>query len=293
MSREKSEREHLVLADLSSWGQRGLRDYEVLSKVPQLGIWHLPLRDAARLIAVDKWMQGEIEAEIPEEELYNPKDPKLVSAVIGYSEKFEKALVDAIQGGNLKPAFCRRSLDGAIDAENTFVGYEALREWVGQFGHNPGQAFDKYEEDEAGIVASLIDEVRYLREVGYTGLGRVILTEASRRSPLSDDLDKLRAVVKELLAENAHLRTTLQQMSAGPKDKLDQPLGSRHRRTLLGIMAAFCMKAGVDPRQRALAQRVRKWTETVGANVSYQAILPVLKDVAEVMEAYLEDKPLD
>ena len=76
--------------------------YGLICDAPDLGFWQLTVKDAAALIATDKWFEGEIVAEVQEADSYDPRDPELRQALSKHISDFEKRLTAAVDGGSIK-----------------------------------------------------------------------------------------------------------------------------------------------------------------------------------------------
>lgn len=66
------------------------------------------------------------------------------------------------------------------------------------------------------------------------------------------------------------------------KSKLDKPLRTRERKTLLTIIAALCTQNGINPTERGAAQRIREITEINGTPIDDETIRKYLSEISEM-----------
>src|SRR5687767_9519501 len=68
-----------------------------LSRVPNFGVWHPNIREAAELVVVDMWFSGEIDGvNEPDDFNGNGRSPWLITALADNIAKFETRLLSAV-----------------------------------------------------------------------------------------------------------------------------------------------------------------------------------------------------
>ena len=83
--------------------------------------------------------------------------------------------------------------------------------------------------------------------------------------------------------------TEHEQLQNGSANKLDKPLGTKERRTLLTIIAALCKKAKIDPQARGAAGKVMNLVEeTVGAQIDEGTIKKFLDQIPDALESRMK-----
>ena len=70
--------------------------------------------------------------------------------------------------------------------------------------------------------------------------------------------------------------------------RLEKPLATRERRTLLVIIAALCSHSNIKHQDRGAATRPRELTEKIGARVSDDTTLRVLNQIPEALESRMK-----
>ena len=97
--------------------------------------------------------------DLPEADSYDPKDPELIKALSKYSVDYENKLTRAIDQGSLKTTKIRRDLNDVLNTNYTLISYENLYDWLFERGHEPGEAFKDFLDEEGDIHSHLIDEI--------------------------------------------------------------------------------------------------------------------------------------
>lgn len=96
-----------------------------------------------------------------------------------------------------------------------------------------------------------------------------------------------------LLFKREHLNSLIQaekQVQAKIQNTESQALevaniGSKERNTLLILIAALCREAKIDYKQRGIAIAIQKMTEVIGAPVTDDTIIRVLKQIESALES--------
>jgi len=81
------------------------------------------------------------------------------------------------------------------------------------------------------------------------------------------------------------LQEFVQKVSGDPAEDNERPLSTRHRNTLLTVIAALCKEAGIDYRERGTAKRISIAVSELGAAVSEDTIRGFLSDIPEAVES--------
>jgi hypothetical protein len=149
-------------------------------------------------------------------------------------------------------------------------------------------------ETEATIAALICDEVSFLRKAYRSGEGDLRDIENQRihaKYGMLDDAQEvgaLQAALKAKTAEILQLREQLALSRSGQPAKVDRPLHTRQRRTLLTIIAALCSQANIDYTARGAAQRFKSATELVGTPIDDGTIDKLLKEIPDALESRIK-----
>ena len=292
-------------------------DHEVgsahhLEMVPEFGIWNPNIKDAAEMIALDLWFDGQIRGiDEPDDFDGDARAPWLLAALADTIEELEMHLSSDIESGRLKASFTRRNLDGRLVLDLCHVRYGDLTDWMGEMGLHPGDHMAEWEELEMELAANTATEVAFKREVLRSGDEKLIrallrgilspfapggdsevpslLRGMSPAVPDGDtDVPYLRAHLKASILECRTLKQQLQPSELKSKSKVERPLHTRSRRTLLTIIAALCDSAGIEHQQRGAAQRIKGLTELAGTPVDDGTIKSILDEIPDALETRMK-----
>lgn len=224
-----------------------------LEVVPYFGIWNPNIKEAAELVAVDMWFSGMIE-DVKEPDDFDGEGtaPWLIAALANFIAAFEARLSAAVDSGRLKASFVRRSLDEKVIPEETHIDYDSLVDWLEERGHEPGDHMSEWVLTEGQICGLVCDEVIFLRAAQRSGckeLDRIDQQRSNARFGIVDDDEQpieVRAVLKAKDEEIFWLKDELALLQSGRLARVDRPLHTRQRRTLLTIIAALCKAAKIN-----------------------------------------------
>jgi hypothetical protein len=145
---------------------------------------------------------------------------------------------------------------------------------------------------EIMIFELICDEVTFLRNASMSG--ELDSLYSKRRSDKIDaalgmrdeatEIADVQAALRAKVAENRQLREELDRMRSGYPAKVDRPLHTRQRRTLLTIIAALCDHSKIDYAARGAAQRIKNMAELIGAPIDDGTIDTVLKEIPDALE---------
>ncbi len=256
------------------------REHEIHSTemTADLGLWQLSLREAALLIAVDLFFAGRLAADVLEAEAYDPADPKLRAALGEPALAIEERLIEAVDKARLAASRIRRDFDECLDPEATRVHYLDLVMWLRERGYEPGEACADYARRESELAVTLGEDAALLRVLG-TGGRRAYLDLLAAAS--GAEVDALLAQIR------GDLQRGVTRGSPPPPalpTRMDRPLVTRERRTLLIVLAALCRAQGIDPQARGSAARLRELTEVLGSPLSEDTLRKILLDLIELFE---------
>lgn len=65
----------------------------------------------------------------------------------------------------------------------------------------------------------------------------------------------------------------------------EKPLSTKERQTMLVLIGALCKQAGIDYKQKGIADAIQKMTENIGASLSDDTIRNVLKQIDDAVES--------
>ena len=120
--------------------------------VPDFGLWNPSIKEAAELVAVDRWFSGDIEGvNEPEDFDGNDRAQWLLAALADTIAAFEAKLSAAVDSGRLKASFVRRSLDEQVIPEETHINYSDLVDWLHERGYEPGDHMNDWNSTESDM----------------------------------------------------------------------------------------------------------------------------------------------
>jgi hypothetical protein len=261
-----------MIEDLSGYanGQYLLADH---------GVFHLTITEAADLIAADLWAAGEVVVSGLEDQDLEPSDPQVRAALAETSASFVVRLINSIEHQHLKADLIRRDFDDQILAQYSYIHKQELREWLSERGFDTDAAFEEWEEAREEVDIALTREAAALKAVargGKNAIRHLTYQKALVGSPNLDDPRSVVASLEACLAENAKLKVQLADARHEDRTKVDRPLNTRARRTLLTIIAALCKANRLEAGARGTSQRIREMTEAIGAPVDDGTIAKAL-----------------
>ena len=282
--------------DASAWPEfpSSSEHFEFISEVPNFGVGQLTVKNAAVLIAEDAFIDGKISLNLPDADSYDPEDPKLIKALSKHENDFEKKLTKAIDDGSLKTTKILRDFNEVIDTNWTLLSEETLYAWLVERGHDPGEAYIHFCEDEEKLKEQLIDRIYAYRMERKCGKS---FKDASKvkLDPDKAGIDELRQAVRDLSNENLNLYNNMMQLLKSSRErqenhqsKSERPLSTRSRKTLLTIIAALCNEAGIGYQDRGAAKRISELTDEIGASVSDDTVRKILGDIDDAIESRMK-----
>jgi hypothetical protein len=262
--------------------------------VPDFGVWHLTLNEAATLIVLDLWMTGE---QLEFEEVTDCEgidDPRLKEALEPEIVKYEKKMINAINEGRLPVSFMRRDSEDRLIAAETYIHCHELFKWLSIRQTLPSIIFAEWIDTEGVIATEVKNEIKYLRAIESKGKGAVRKLSDRRllakyRESVPDDFEKLHEMYRYEVRENARLRDVLVTLRSGKTEPVDRPLGTRARRTLLTVIAALCGKLDIHPENRDAARKITEITEGAGTRISNDTIKTMLTEIPGAVENRMKD----
>ena len=75
----------------------------------------------------------------------------------------------------------------------------------------------------------------------------------------------------------------LSSLDVKPK-KIESPLSTKERHSMLVIIAALCNEANIDYSQRGISSSIQKMTDLIGASLNEDTIRNILKQINEAIE---------
>ena len=266
-----------------------------LLSVPDFGLWNPNIKEAAELVVVDMWFSGMIEGvNEPENFDGDGRAPWLIEALADSIAKFEARLSAAIDSGVLRASFVRRSTDEQLIPEETHVKYDDLVEWLEERSYELGDHISDWTYTESSIGNLVCDEVIFLqaaRRSGWKELDRIRERRFQAYYGILDEgeqLVDLQSALKERDHEIFRLKEELALCQSGRPAKVDLPLHTRQRRTLLTIVAALCEAADIDYTERGASQRIKSTTELLGAPIDDGTIIKLLKEIPDALETRMK-----
>lgn len=257
--------------------------------LPDFGVGHLTIKKAAELVAFDMWYSGEItDIEAPENWDGSEHDPKLLALLAQHVATFEARLLNAVDSGKIKATAKRRDFDERLNPEKTYIKNKKLIDWLIERGYEPGDIMHEWLEVEGEIAAHVCDELIYLRTASKRGKSAFLDiafqgTLAKTGGADATEVANVIAAYKALIVENQQLKEQLTHARTEQPAKVDRPLATRQRRTLLTIIAALCEYSAIDPTAKNAAGQIAKLTEDIGANVTDETIAKAISEIPDAL----------
>lgn len=264
-------------------------------------LFHLSIREAAELVAVDMWVSGEFpDIEEPADWDGSDRDPMLSALLDEKIKNFESKIFGAVDSGRLKARNIIRDFEEKLIASQPRIRIGDLEAWLNEHGYTPDETFTEWMQDEAEIEGKLEEEFEYLRAVSRISKGVIedlpVIRDFLPIRP--DDVDhfedakdvkKIVAAYKALLISHDRLAKIVygdcdEQSTKEHDAKIDRPLTTRQRRTLLTIIAAFCKYESIDPSARDAVGQIVRMTEDLSVPVSNDTVRGVLKEIPDALE---------
>ncbi len=263
--------------------------------VPDFGVWRISLRRAARLVVADIWFSGQDDFGVEDMPTFggDPNDANFIQMLASPILQFEARLIASVEAGQLKAEPIGRDFDGKIIADRTHIHFDELQKWLAERDYEHGDVLKEFQYFEAEIAAAMIDEVGYLRAMSQSGIDNLRQLSEQSASARAGKLKKgdaaaLLAAYKQTVAENERLKAELSAAKRSEPAKVDRPITSRARRTLLTIIAALCEHAKIAPQGRGTAQRIREAAESLGAPVDDETIRNALREIDDALETRMK-----
>jgi len=266
-----------------------------LQTIPAFSVFNPNIKEAAILVAVDMWFSGMLE-EVTEPEEFDGDGsaPWLIVALADTIAEFEVRLSASVDAGRLEASFVRRDFDDQLNPEETHIDIDDLLGWLAEKDYDPADHISDWMVTESEINEYLSEEVFFLRNAPNGG--RKELSSIARRKTEaqlgildeSEQLVEVQAALKEALGQVHRPKEELTSLRLGRSEKLDRPLHTRQRRTLLTIIAALCDSAGIDYTERGASQRIKSKTELIGASIDDGTIINLLREIPDALETRMK-----
>lgn len=254
-------------------------EQENFVSIPNFGIYHLSIRQAAELISIDMWYSGEIDdVGEPEDWDGSEYDPKLVDALAKYVQEFETRLLTAVELERLKAVSVKRNLDELIISDETYIEFEKLREWLNERGYDGGDIINCWTFAETDIAVAVSKEVNYLRAA----------IKENGTIPKKDD--DFQTMYKKTMLDNQSLKNENQQLKKqiselqSHQEKLNKPVSTKARKSFLLIIEALCKKNNIDSQERSMAGKIQRIVELqTGQKIDDDTVRNILNQIPDAL----------
>ena len=158
-------------------------------------------------------------------------------------------------------------------------------------------------QEEAEIEGKLEEEFEYLRALTRDSKGVIedlptiydfypIRLDDVDHFEKENDVGKIVAAYKAVAIAYIELAKIVyggnEQPTKEHDAKIDRPLTTRQRRTLLTVIAAMCKYEGLDPQRRGVAQRIMEMTDDLGAHIDDGTIAKMLSEIPDALETRMK-----
>jgi len=256
------------------------------------GFFHLTIPEAAELAAIDMWFSGAITGvDEPDGFDGNPNNPVLKGLLSEHIEQLTQRMLKSVYSGLLTPDLITRDLDDNILPEETFISYDVLNNWLEGRRYTMGDAASEWLDLQLERAGALLYEVKFYRtatkveiqEIESARFHAECATEMGQ-----DPKGGLQNAYKAAIVENHRLRQALVSPKENHPAKVDRPITTRQRRTLLTIIAALCDYSAIKSGARGAAGQIAAMTDEVGASITAETIAELLKEIPEALETRMK-----
>jgi hypothetical protein len=186
--------------------------------LPNFGIYHLTVKDAAELVVEDMWRSlNLVEIEAPDDWDGDINDPRVWQQFEMRFQEFEQTLLAEIDIGRLKPASAGRGFDNRLIADETYVEYRELINWLAErryyLENGVGETIGSWFEQEMDLFEKVHEHVEYLRAEMKNGLDKTRTSDDPGQIP-SAYAAKVLAIIRERDALQAALDDCHTQISS-------------------------------------------------------------------------------
>ncbi len=267
-------------------------------------LFHLSISEAAELVAVDMWVSGEFpDIEEPKDWSGSDRDPMLIALLAEKIKQFESRIISAVDSGRLKARNIVRSFDEKLVKGQPRIRIGDLEAWLNEHGYTSGDTFSDWIQEEAEIEGKLEEEFEYLRALAKDSKGVIerlpviydffpIRPDDVDHFEKKNDVGKIVAAYKAVAIAYIELADIvygdIKQPTKEHDAKIDRPLTTRQRRTLLTVIAAMCNYEGLDPKGRGTAQRIMEMTDDLGAHIDDGTIAKILSEIPDALETRMK-----
>ena len=261
-----------------------------LQGIPSFGIFHPSIEEAAELIAVDMFFNGFFPEREPKNFDGDPQNPKLLKSLDKEINRLKFKLISAIEKGQIKANPINRNLDDQLIPEICHIDIGDLRQWLTERGYDVGDIYREYTETELEVIERVCDEINFFRTYRDRQDGEEVdsLIRSIRKDIKLNDsrIVELIGRYKYELVQNLELRNKIP--NAEPA-KVDRPISTRARRTMLTIIAALCKQAKIDYQKRGAAIDIKKATERIEAPVDDETIRKLLEEIEYAVDSRMKN----
>ncbi|MGD9607978.1 MAG: hypothetical protein AB7U59_01095 [Desulfovibrionaceae bacterium] len=299
---------------------------DILVKLEGVGLWVHSITEAATLAALGMYYSGSLDIGELDFEPKEDNDPRLVNLLEKEINILKKRLTGSIEANRLKSPHVQRNIDDNIIEDETYIDHDDLIQWLISHGvdYEDG-VMEDWERLESEITSHIVNEVvkcrlaqkegrhviknilngkylpQYTEAEGEINIRRfeearingvdpcVVIAEIDneQREKTIKNYESLYESWKEKVDTIDRLTAKLRKITKKEK-KYEPVMAARSKRTLLTIIAALCNKAGIPWEERGAAQLIQAATQLLGAPVSDDTILKIIKDIPEALDSRMK-----
>ena len=199
-------------------------------------------------------------------------------------EKLISAMSDSIKANQLETVVSRFTLNGDIDAANTWLRMRAAADWLQSRNIDTGDMFDSLWDDEEKVFGAAVDAANEVRLKLETPDVEVEMKGIQGQSDWDQSTTD---AFNKILRENFALRA-----GAPNHSNADRPVSARERKTLLTIIAVLARAAKVPlddyGKPGKAAGYIEGLSDEFGAHVSKRTIDELLKRIPDALETRMK-----
>ncbi len=261
-------------------------------------LFHLTIHEAAELVVLEMWASGEIsEIEEPDDWDGEVRNPKLLILLKDEIHKFEQKILGAVDSGRLKAKNIIRDFEENLIKDAARVSVYDLEDWLSERNFDTGDIFHEWKQTESEIAYRVSEEFDYLRASSRERKRVEDFPNISDGPVRENELDglsigNLKSAYKALVISHDRLARLVYSEGTESKEqvvsRVEKPLTTRNRRTLLTLIAALSDYSGIDYKSRGAAMQISRLTDDIGASVTDDTIRSLLADIPDALEARMK-----
>lgn len=192
-----------------------------------------------------------------------------------------KAICASIQDNELKLLSVRKTLDGILSLEDSWISFDDFEKWCETRSIHLGDAWDDFLREDMKILVAGFEEEDATRQ-RFEGINDHINDEYLNSLNEGLNLNGTDWLFKQM----SMLQEKIKRLEAKTVVTMENPLSTKERNTLLAIIAALCKEAKLDYKTAAKTAGLIQSTATaMGVSIGETTIENHLKKIPGALGA--------